>query len=113
MSHRGGNRKGAGRPPGSKNARSAEVAQQAVDAGITPIEVMLTAMRDFWEEGTVEGKREAAIIARHAAPYVHSRLASIEQTINEPQRFVIHAPLPLSVEEWKAKVKADGYGPAD
>jgi hypothetical protein len=83
----GGKRPGAGRPRGSKNQRSAEIAQQAIEAGITPIEVMLTAMRDFWAEGTPEAKREAAIIARHAAPYIHPRLANIDQTIHEHQQY--------------------------
>jgi hypothetical protein len=68
---RGGARPGAGRPPGSKNQRSAEIARQAVEAGITPIELMLKAMRDLWDEGTSEAKREAAKIAKDAAPYVH------------------------------------------
>ena len=80
MSNRGGIRSGAGRPPGSKNQRSADIARQAVEAGITPIEVMLNAMRELWEEGTSEAKREAARIAKDAAPYVHPRLASIDQT---------------------------------
>jgi hypothetical protein len=64
---------------------------------------MLNAMRELWEEGTSEAKREAARIAKDAAPYVHPRLASIDQTVHEPQRFVIYAPEPLSAEEWEAK----------
>jgi hypothetical protein len=58
MSKHGGARPGASRRPGSKNQRSAEIAQQAANEEITPIEVMLTAMRDFWVEGTPEAKRE-------------------------------------------------------
>ena len=37
---------------------------------------MLNAMRDLWEEGTPEAKREAARIAKDAAPYVHPRLSN-------------------------------------
>lgn len=108
---RGGARPGAGRPFGSKNQRSADVARQAVEAGITPIEVMLNAMRELWEEGTSEAKREAARIAKDAAPYVHPRLASIDQTINEPQQYVIRVPEPCrTTEEWEAEVRAAGYG---
>ena len=107
----GGARPGAGRPPGSKNQRSANVARQATEAGITPIEVMLSAMRELWEEGTSISKREAARIAKDAAPYVHPRLASIDQTVREASRFVIHAPVPCSVEEWEANVCAGRYGP--
>ena len=108
----GGARPGAGRPSGSKNQRSAEVARQATEAGLTPIEVMLSAMRELWEEGTSESKREAARIAKDAAPYVHPRLASIDQTVREAARFVIQAPEPCSVEEWEANVKAGKYGPS-
>lgn len=112
MSGRGGNRPGAGRPPGSKNQRSADIARDAVEAGVTPIEVMLNAMRELWDEGTSETKREAARIAKDAAPYVHPRLASIDQTIHEPQKFVIVAPEPCrTVEEWEANVKAGKYRP--
>jgi hypothetical protein len=91
-SSHGGKRPGAGRPSGSKNRRSAEIAQQAIEAGITPIEVMLTAMRDFWALGTPEAKRETALIARHAAPYIHPRLANVDQTIQERQQYVIYVP---------------------
>ena len=109
---RGGARPGAGRPPGSKNQRSAEVARQAAEAGITPIEVMLSAMRDLWEEGTSEAKREAARIAKDAAPYLHPRLASIDQTVREATRFVIRAPEPCTAEEWQENVRRGMYGPA-
>ena len=107
---RGGARSGAGRPVGSKNQRSAEVARKAVEAGMTPIEVMLTAMRDLWDEGTSEAKREAARIAKDAAPYVHPRLASIDQTVREATRFVIRAPEPCSAEEWQENVRAGKFG---
>ena len=105
---RGGARPGAGRPAGSKNHRSANVAHQAAEEGITPIEVMLSAMRELWEEGTSEAKREAAKIAKDAAPYVHPRLASINQTVHEPQQYVIYAPEPcLTSEEWQAAGRYD------
>jgi hypothetical protein len=102
MSGRGGRRPRAGRPPGSKNQRSAEIARAAVDAGITPIEVMLTAMRELWDQGTPEDKREAATIAEDAAPYVHPRLASIEQSVTGPVHYVI-SDHPMTVEEWEAE----------
>jgi len=79
---------------------------------MTPIEVMLTAMRDLWDEGTSEAKREAARIAKDAAPYVHPRLASIDQTVREATRFVIQAPEPCTTsEEWEANVRAGKFGP--
>jgi hypothetical protein len=60
MNNRGGRRPGAGRPAGSKNQRSAEIARAAADSGITPIEVMLGTMRELWAQGTPEAKREAS-----------------------------------------------------
>jgi hypothetical protein len=100
MSNRGGRRRGAGRPLGSKNRRSAEIARAAAEDGITPIEVMLGAMRDLWQEGTPEAKREAAEIAKDAAPYIHPRLASIDQTIKEDRPFAL-IPEQVSLGEWE------------
>ena len=105
MSNRGGRRPGAGRPVGSKNQRTAEIARAAAESGITPIEVMLGAMRELWDVGTPEAKREAAEIAKDAAPYVHPRLASIDQTIKEDRPFAV-VPGQLSIEEWQVT-----YGP--
>ena len=77
MNNRGGRRPGAGRPVGSKNQKTAEIARAAAESGITPIEVMLGTMRELWAQGTPEAKREAAEIATDAAPYIHPRLAKI------------------------------------
>jgi hypothetical protein len=108
MGGRGGRRLGAGRPPGSKNQRTVEIARAAVEAGITPIEVMLSAMRELWDQGTPESKREAAAIAKDAAPYVHPRLASIDQTVKEAPQYVAWLPKPCTTaEEWEAQVRAD------
>ena len=100
MNNRGGRRPGAGRPIGSKNQRTAEIARAASESGITPIEVMLGAMRELWAQGTPEAKREAAEIAKDAAPYIHPRLASIDQTIKEDRPFAV-VPGELSIEEWQ------------
>jgi hypothetical protein len=72
---RGGKRAGAGRKAGSATRRTREIADQAAAEGITPLEVMLKAMRFH-----VDAKRwdEAATVAKDAAPYVHPRLAAIE-----------------------------------
>jgi hypothetical protein len=105
MNNRGGRRPGAGRPVGSKNQRTQEIARAAAEAGITPIEVMLGTMRELWAQGTPEAKREAAEIAKDAAPYIHPRLASIDQTIKEDRPFAV-VPGQLSIEEWQVT-----YGP--
>jgi hypothetical protein len=102
MSNRGGRRPGAGRPVGSKNQRSAEIARAAADSGITPIEVMLGTMRELWARGKPEAKREAAEIAKDAAPYIHPRLASIDQKISEDRPFAVLLEPYSNAEEWEA-----------
>ena len=105
MNNRGGRRAGAGRPVGSKNQRSAEIARSAAESGITPIEVMLGAMRELWAKGTPEAKREAAEIAKDAAPYIHPRLASVDQTIKEDRPFALIPEICLDPQEWEASVR--------
>jgi len=105
MSNRGGRRPGAGRPVGSKNQKTQEIARAAAESGITPIEVMLGTMRELWALGTPDAKREAVEIAKDAAPYIHPRLASIDQTIKEDRPFAV-VPGQLSIEEWQVT-----YGP--
>lgn len=54
------------------------------------------------------GKR----IPKDAGPCVHLRLARIDQTIHEPQKFVIVAPGRCRTDEqWEANVKAGKYSP--
>ncbi len=72
MAH-GGARNGAGRKKGSANEKTREVADQAAAEGITPLEVMIKAMRHYHEAGNMD---KAASIAKDAAPYMHPRLSS-------------------------------------
>jgi hypothetical protein len=76
---RGGRRTGAGRKPGSLNVRSREIAERAAAEGITPLEVMLQAMRQRWDGGDVDG---AVSAAEKAAPYVHARLAAVDSNVS-------------------------------
>lgn len=66
--------KGGGRPKGSKTKKTQEIALKAAEEGITPIEVMLKAMRKHVEADRWD---EAASIAKDAAPYIHPKLSSI------------------------------------
>jgi hypothetical protein len=81
---RGGRRVGAGRKPGSKLTKSQLIAAEAREAGISPLEVLLTAMRELWRRAHATGQMDATLaaqacaIAKDCAPYVHPRLASIE-----------------------------------
>ena len=74
---RGGARPGAGRRPGGRNRKTREIADKAALEGITPLEVMLHAMRAHYDAGKLD---DAATVAKDAAPYMHPRLAAIEQT---------------------------------
>jgi len=76
MTH-GGKRTGAGRKPGGANVRTREIADKAAKAGITPLEIMLEAMRTSYEAGELA---EAAKHAAVAAPYVHARLTDNKNT---------------------------------
>lgn len=71
----GGRRPGAGRKPGAVTKKTREIAEKAVQDGITPLEVMLEAMNSFREAGDLE---KAAGFAKDAAPYVHPKLSAVE-----------------------------------
>mgnify|MGYP001569413853 CR=1 FL=1 len=75
MAH-GGKRSGAGRRKGSKTQRVQEIAAKAAEEGISPLEVMLGAMRAAWPHD----RDAAARFAKDAAPYIHPRLAAVEHT---------------------------------
>lgn len=75
---RGGARIGAGRKPGQKSAKTLEresLSLKALKEGITPLEVMLRAMRAAVER---DDWREAATHAKDAAPYIHPKLSSMD-----------------------------------
>lgn len=69
---RGGKRPGAGRPAGAANKRTREIADKLVSEGLSPLEYMLSVMRD---EGADKERRDE--MAKAAAPYVHPRLTAI------------------------------------
>ena len=71
---KGGSRKGAGRPKGAITKRTREIAEKAILAGKTPIEILLEGMRFYYEAGNFD---KACAFARDAAPYIHPRMASI------------------------------------
>jgi hypothetical protein len=73
---RGGARNGAGRKRGSRLAsRTRKIAERAAEEGVTPLEVMLKAMKAYLAEGNLD---KAAAIAKDAAPYIHPRLAAVQ-----------------------------------
>lgn len=70
---RGGKRAGAGRPVGAATQKTREVAKKASAEGITPLEYMLSVMRN--EEADAAHRND---MAKAAAPYVHPRLSNVE-----------------------------------
>lgn len=76
-SKKGGKRPGAGRKLGERNKKTAGVVAAVEATGVTPLEYMLTVMRDVASEPAT--RLDAA---KSAAPYVHSKLSSIEVSAN-------------------------------
>jgi hypothetical protein len=73
---KGGKRPGAGRKKGIPNRASAAREAAIAASGLTPLEYMLSTMRD--ETKPIELRLD---MAKAAAPYVHPRLASVEQAV--------------------------------
>lgn len=75
MSAHGGARPGSGRKPGGANKIDQESREAALAGGISPLDYMLSVMRN---ESNDEGRRLDA--AKAAAPYLHARLTSMEHS---------------------------------
>lgn len=73
----GGSRPGSGRKKGSKNIKTVEIANKAAASGITPLEVMVEAMREAYNE---YGAAAAVPFAEKCAPYMHPKISNIEMT---------------------------------
>jgi hypothetical protein len=86
QSGRGGARKGAGRKVGSATKKTREIAERAMQDGITPLEFMLQIMRTEPSDAIEDRRILQSIIemrfeaAKAAAPYMHPRLSSVEMT---------------------------------
>lgn len=83
----GGKRKGAGRKPGVATTKTRAIADAAAASGITPLEVMLQAMKgclNAAKRARGDKRRElmaaAADHAKDAAPYMHPRLTAVDHT---------------------------------
>jgi hypothetical protein len=75
MAERGGKRPGAGRKQGAVTKKTQEATAAILASGLTPLEYMLTVMRD---ETAQTARRDD--MAKASAPYVHPKLAAIEHT---------------------------------
>ena len=74
MAH-GGPRNGSGRKKGQATKLNEKAREVALASGITPLDYMLTILRD--NDQPKELRFEAA---KAAAPYVHAKLAAVEHT---------------------------------
>jgi methanogenic corrinoid protein MtbC1 len=83
MAH-GGARKGAGRKVGALTQKTREIAERAVETGITPLDYMLEILRDTTADA---GQRFEA--AKAAAPYIHPRLSAVDATVEGGLRIEI------------------------
>jgi hypothetical protein len=72
---KGGARKGAGRPKGSKDRRKAAVLEAALAGNETPLAYMMRIFND-----PAEPKEMRFRAAKECAPFVHARLAPIAAT---------------------------------
>jgi hypothetical protein len=70
-------RKTGGRQKGARNRATAEARAAAEATGILPLDYMLAVMRDA---KTDQRRRDAMAIA--AAPYLHSKLSTIDAKLN-------------------------------
>src|SRR3954447_10414047 len=66
-SGRGGARRNAGRKRGSATTKTRAIADKAAAEGLTPLEIMLAAMRELHAKGDLIN---AARVAKDAAPFV-------------------------------------------
>lgn len=120
---RGGARPNAGRKKSAITVRTREIAEKAISEareGDSPLEVMLTIMRDL-RDAAVSAKQSddpdvqksanrlllmAADVAKDAAPYIHPRLAAVDHTTNGKDMAqtsgVLMAPGMQSEEEWES-----------
>lgn len=70
---KGGARPGAGRPAGLPNRKTAELVASVAASGLTPLDYMLSILRD-----TRADPVNRMDMAKAAAPYCHARLVSTE-----------------------------------
>ena len=77
----GGKRPGAGRKRGSRNKRTLELVKMVEKSGLTPVNYMLSVMRDKSVE-----RKERLDAAKAVAPYIHARLASSEVDIRSDKQ---------------------------
>lgn len=99
MAH-GGPRQGAGRKPGASTKINEEARKAAAEGGLMPLDYLLAIMRD-----DMQSQPDRVDAAKAAAPYVHAKLSTVEQTSKVTIQNVVALPdTAESVDEWKASI---------
>ena len=91
--------KTGGRQKGVRNKRTVELQAKIEASGLTPLDYMLSVMRDPTETQAVRLKAAA-----DAAPYVHARLQAIQHTGDLTICEI--SPDPLTEEQWSEEFGA-------
>lgn len=93
-------RKTGGRKKGTPNKATAARQVQIAASGLTPLDFMLSVMRD--EQADTATRLDAAV---KAAPYVHPKLAAIDHSHRDQnggsRAVYLISDRPMSEEEWK------------
>ena len=71
--------KTGGRQPGGKNKRTRYIERKVAETGLTPRDYLLSVMRDATQELMIRVRA-----AESVAPYIHARLATIQNTHSGP-----------------------------
>ena len=97
-----------GRPRGSANMRSLELATRIEGEGLTPVEYLVSVYRN---KRVSKSLRIAA--ARAAAPYVHSKLCAIEMNVITDERDVRElsdAELTMAIRDCQEEIERSRNG---
>jgi len=102
-----GTPKTGGRKAGTRNRKTAELIKAVEATGITPLDYMLSVLRD--EEKPESVRLQAA---RDSAPFIHSKLQSLEVETSVTTNHVVSSE-PLNIDEWEAKYSTQQEGDQD
>jgi hypothetical protein len=78
-----------------------------LDGDVSPLDVLLEAMREHYQAGRLD---IAAKFAAQAAPYVHPRLQTQTVKAEMKEEIRVVAGEPLSAEEWVERYGEDHMG---
>ena len=99
-------RKTGGRRKGTPNKATATRQAEIAASGLTPLDYMLSVMRD--EQADKVARLDAA---KAAAPYVHPKLASVDHTHSRdggPRAVYLISDKPMTEEAWREAFVKEG-----